>query len=70
MFHNRKHSAVLLALAAAVAALAACGAETTAPVPVTPLGVNGPLSLDTAELCPYGWIVNNGRIECEDPGTD
>ena len=67
MVKNRKRS---LAVLAVVAAIAAACADTTAPVAVTPLELRQTARLDTAALCPYGWIVQNGVIVCDDPGTD
>ena len=67
MFTNRKRGLVLFAFAAVVAATGACSADATAPaVPVKPLGVKQPLNLDTAEVCPYGWIVANGVLVCDE----
>jgi hypothetical protein len=69
VFTNRKRSVVLLAFAAAVVVTAACSADVTAPPPVKPLALKQRLNLDTAEMCPYGWIVMGGRVVCDDPGT-
>jgi hypothetical protein len=67
VFINGKRRVVLFAFAAAVTATAACSADATAPpVPVTRLKLKQPLNLDTAEMCPYGWIVMNGVIVCDD----
>lgn len=68
MFNNPKRRVVLFAFAAAIAATGACSADGTAPVPVEPLGHKQTAKLDTAAMCPYGWIVVNGVIVCEDPG--
>jgi hypothetical protein len=66
VFTNRKRSVVLFAFAAAVLATAACSADVTAP-PVKPLALKQRLNLDTAAMCPYGWIVMGGVVVCEDP---
>ena len=66
MFSNRKRSLVLFAFAAAVAATGACSADTTAPaVSVKRLELK-PLRLDTAAMCPYGWLVVNGVVVCDE----
>jgi hypothetical protein len=63
---NRKRSLVLFAFAMAVAATGACSADATAPAAVKPLRAKHPVNLDTAAMCPYGWMVVNGVIVCAD----
>jgi hypothetical protein len=63
---KQKRSIVLVAFAAVVATTAACSADATAPVPAKPLGLKQPAKLDTADLCPYGWLVINGVIVCDE----
>ena len=61
---NKKRSVVLFAFSASVAILSACSADATAPVPARSLGLKQPAKLDTAEYCPYGWMVVNGVVVC------
>ena len=64
---KQKRSVVLFAFAAAVATTGACSADATAPAaPLKPLGLKQPAKLDTADLCPYGWMVINGVIVCDE----
>jgi hypothetical protein len=63
VFNNRRRTLAVFAVAAAIGA--AC-ADSTAPVAVRPLDLRQTARLDTAALCPYGWIVQNGQIVCVD----